>query len=745
MDARKACLRIRSLGEFPRSCKPFLRGALWLAGAFAAAFLIYPDGLLYPDRPSDLLPLAGSFSSQGKPLLYGLPLQTTMMPLMGVMSLAAGNADWAGAQFLWCALAFLLCLSGYGLGCLLAGRAAGTAAAAALFAGQNYPGVFFDVEQRLYCLFLLVTANALALACRSRRLGRVLEACAVGLSFLARSALCWFPAVLAAVELLRPGAGGVRRGLAPAALALAVPFLFLLPWLRFNSAAGQKPALFDGRGDWNMVTGAMGLVSTFEGDYRKLAGLERGESALLWSAKRIISHPGAYTEGVIKRTGFIFSKHPLLFASWLVLAALLWRRPAFARVNLLILYFLALHLAFSTEERYFAPLLPLMAAVSAAALFALGERGGEARTEGMAVSAAGAAPVVLAGALCMLLLLRYRVPAAGYGKEDYMKALARSPGDAWLLQEYGRSRLLRGDYKGAYDSLGKAAVLLPDHAAVKIDLAAAALLRNRRHGRPSAGADLIEKLPADLYVASPGIDHILRAFYELDAGFPGKAAESARLARLARRKYIHFKLRSDEAGRLDRAREEDTSLQESALPALLDYFPAELREKLGPAFLKLYYSGKKAGAAPPPATVAAPASGDGAPRAGGLSKTLSDEAVNRMLKNDLARARPLLVEAVSADRDNFEARMNLCFLAAKTGDVELGEEHCGEAVFLSLKPPKHSLVRPDGLSAAYCSRGFFYLRAGDKGRACRDLEMALESAPPGWPAPGELKAACAKQ
>jgi len=750
MDPKKIYERISGVGEFPRAWHPACRAALWLAGAFTGAFLIYPDGLLYPGRAADLLPIAERFFSEGKPLLYGLPSRTTLMPLMGVMSLVIGNADWAGAQFLWCALAFFICLSGYGLGCLLAGRAAGAAAAIALFAGQSYSTVLFDMEQRFYCLFLLIVANALAMAPRlSPRPGRILEGCAVGLSFLARSALCWFPAILALAELLRPGGGRVRRRLLPAVLALTIPFLFLLPWIKFNFTAQDKFVLFDGRGDWNLVTGAMGIVSTFEGDYRRLAGMDREENAALWSAKRISSRPGAYALGVIKRAGFIFSKHPLIFVSWLFFAALLWRRPAFRRVNLLVLYFLSLHLAFSTEERYFAPILPIMAALAAAALFALGGESASAKPEGSLIAAAGAAPVVLAGIFCMLLLLRYPGPAAVNGNEVYKRALARAPGDAWLLLEYGRSRLLRGDYEGAYGSIGRAVILLPDHAPGKIDLAAAAMLKNRRFGRPSAGADLIEKLPADLPAGGPGISYVLRAFYELDAGLYGQAAESARLARQARSDYIHFKLKSDDAGRLDRARAEETSLQEAALPALLDYFPPELQEKLGSAFLELYF--KDGGKTPGPGlsrgpAAPGPASGKGAPRAGGASKKLSDEAVERILKGELAGAGPLLAEAVKADGDNFEARMNLCYLAAKTGDAPLGEENCGEAVFLSIKPPKHSIVSTDRLPSAYYSRGVFYLKTGDKVKACLDLHRAVEAAP-SWrpPARKELEAACAKR
>jgi len=139
-------------------------------------------------------------------------------------------------------------------------------------------------------------------------------------------------------------------------------------------------------------------------------------------------------------------------------------------------------------------------------------------------------------------------------------------------------------------------------------------------------------------------------------------------------------------------------------------------------------------------------SGQGAPRAGGLSKKLSDEAVERILKGDLAGAGSLLVEAVNADGDNFEARMNLCFLAAKTGDAPPGAENCGEAVFLSVKPPKHSIASKDRLPPAYYSRGAFYFKIGDKAKACLDMRRAMEAASSGRPpARKRLQAACVER
>ncbi|MEI7529973.1 MAG: tetratricopeptide repeat protein [Elusimicrobiota bacterium] len=120
-------------------------------------------------------------------------------------------------------------------------------------------------------------------------------------------------------------------------------------------------------------------------------------------------------------------------------------------------------------------------------------------------------------------------------------------------------------------------------------------------------------------------------------------------------------------------------------------------------------------------------------RDGGLSKKLSDEGVELITKNDLAGAQALLTRAVAEDGENFEARMDLCYLAIKTGDVQLGEEQCGEAVFLAVAPPKHAVISKDRLSSAFYSRGLFYLTTGNKTAACGDLRRAASEAPPGWP------------
>jgi len=121
------------------------------------------------------------------------------------------------------------------------------------------------------------------------------------------------------------------------------------------------------------------------------------------------------------------------------------------------------------------------------------------------------------------------------------------------------------------------------------------------------------------------------------------------------------------------------------------------------------------------------------------SKKLSDDAAEELKKGGFGRAKALLLESVADDRDNFEARMDLCFLAWKNGDGPLGEEHCGEAVHLSSFPEKHALLLKDSRAAALYSRGLFYFRIKKRKEGCEDLGKALELAAAQWPSLPEAR------
>ncbi|HCC46667.1 MAG TPA: hypothetical protein DEQ38_00890 [Elusimicrobia bacterium] len=123
------------------------------------------------------------------------------------------------------------------------------------------------------------------------------------------------------------------------------------------------------------------------------------------------------------------------------------------------------------------------------------------------------------------------------------------------------------------------------------------------------------------------------------------------------------------------------------------------------------------------------------------SKEISDAAVEALRAGDRPRARNLLLAAVEKSPENFEARMNLCFLAAAESDAALGEEHCGEAVYLSAFPGRHALLLGDSRPSALLLRGSFYLKVKNVAEACRDFREAGAAAPEGWPRLAEVRSA----
>ena len=114
------------------------------------------------------------------------------------------------------------------------------------------------------------------------------------------------------------------------------------------------------------------------------------------------------------------------------------------------------------------------------------------------------------------------------------------------------------------------------------------------------------------------------------------------------------------------------------------------------------------------------------------SEKLSDAAVAEITKGGFGSAGKLLLKAVDKDGDNFEARMNLCFLAARIADVRLGEDHCGEAVYLAVFPPRHSLMPKDGAASALYSRGLFYIAVKNQAEGCRNILKAVQLASKQW-------------
>jgi tetratricopeptide (TPR) repeat protein len=218
--------------------------------------------------------------------------------------------------------------------------------------------------------------------------------------------------------------------------------------------------------------------------------------------------------------------------------------------------------------------------------------------------------------------------------------------------------------------------------------------------------------------------------------------------------------------RLDRARLERLLADEDALgtEVLASPWNTSLKKDLAtwrPTLLRgtaemLRRAGKEKEAAKAEAGLAAaeknpdrPGAAESAPpkrpfRAGEpQGKRLTDKAVTKILKGELAAARELLKRAAEADPDSLETRLTACSLAARLRDAAFGEAQCGEAIYLASFPPYHARPVPDGQAAAFFSRAVMRLETGGR-ESCADLTQALKKASAAWPQAAEAKTLAAR-
>lgn len=411
--------------------------------------------------------------AQAEHLLHGLPAARLSgnMPMQDVSTgLLFGHAPpglrgWAPA-LLWTGTLALV----FTLGCLLHSPLCG--GLAALLAASIIS--FGVTDMSCYAFTVLLAANVLAWSARAPGAWRgAAVGLALGLTLLQRSPLFLLPIVLAGQLWVE------RRGrdepVRPAELAwiCLLPLLLLLPWLRLNWFVEGRCLLFErGRADFNIITGALGAVSTQEGDVRSLVVLA-GQTPLGWAAGAILGHPLSFLWACVRRLWFVLGLHPVLFLLASLSAWLGRGRPAVRTSALLAGYYAAIHCLMPVRPVYFEALWPVLAALAAWPAAAVLGRPSELGIGlcSRAVALAGA----LAGALglyTVFVVLAYPGRAADAGR--LRKLLAAHPSWACLQSEQGRVRLEQAESNAAIEPL-RAAQRLDPGPSRELDLAWASL------------------------------------------------------------------------------------------------------------------------------------------------------------------------------------------------------------------------------------------------------------------------------
>lgn len=426
-----------------------------------------------------------TYAPFGEVLIHGLRAEpgdvSYRMPLATIYSARLQYHAGIPPRALRAAHQVLLVILVFALGCLL--HPYGGLFSAAVVLVLMREGRFDLYPESGYRLLFLMTACLLAWRARAPSLGRtILFALAVGTTLLYRTPLAFFPPVLALVEwaVRRREPRGDRRS--QLAVLCVVPYLLLLPWVAMNRSVHGRLILFEkDAATANIVTGALGLVRSVEGDLATLVDepvdLSRSSAVVGWAARQIIRHPLRYASAYARRAAFAASRYPVLIVLAFLAVYHFRKRREFQQLGLLGGYFLAIHCLMSVEDAYFEPLEPLFAVLAGALVFGFREQAPppadavEYRSSALAVN--GMLALVLAFALYASRLVGAfalrEVP--GDAARDLDRAVSESPGDSWLLLKRGRARLARGEVAGAVEDLQGAAAVEPDDPAIGLQLA----------------------------------------------------------------------------------------------------------------------------------------------------------------------------------------------------------------------------------------------------------------------------------
>lgn len=459
---------------------------------------------------------------RGEALLHGIPRPGTAraMPAYSVPNAAlCGHLPRRAAVGVRFAVLLASAGAAFALGAYLFSPLSG-AAAALLFIVASPASE--SGERWLYVLAVLVAAWMLVRRAREPSPFRTAAlGASLGAGLLMMSVLFMFPFLLTAWEWAR---GRARRR--EAAVLIALPFLFLVPWIVMNWRLSGRLVVFeDGRADANVITGALGYVSTIGmGDPRELMGAAAGKNIYAWAAGELLSRPLDYLGAVARRAHAASSLNPLLL---LLSAGSLWLsrgREEVRQLALLAGYLFSIHCLMPVQPNYFAPAWPLFAVLASGLLLPWSRPSSPRLTRACATGIHSALAALLLG-MVPVLGLAWAYPSRSAAIGALERELARHPEDPWLWDERGMAALLDGRPDEARADLARALGLGPSRDR---ELAHAWALAAA--GGPPA-AILRAPGPAKISSLSGLRESVVRAAYLAGAGRRDEAAAALDAAR----------------------------------------------------------------------------------------------------------------------------------------------------------------------------------------------------------------------
>ncbi len=552
--------KIRSLGGKPDfAVLLFWSSAALAAGLAALQFVRCPETLV-----QSLVP----YSDRGEMMVHavrGLGLGYSM-PLMSLLAAARQHLGFDPALPAQLA-GLLICLASYAIGARGGGPGRGVLFALAPLLVNLRHGTR-ELEQVIYSLALLSFLN-LELLRQSGRglLASAASGAAAGITLLIRSPLFIFPPLAALYGYFSAKAGS-RKLLLGSLLFLICAYAPLAPWARLNhSLSGRFSLLEEERPASNIITGAMGMVYTIEGDARALAGLSRAESVYPWAVKTVLASPGKYASAVLRRLWQVFLMFPFLFL--LAGLGLFFSRAAETRfLAFFCAYFISVHCLLSIEERYFQPLWYALALIPAAGAWELLKKYGLAAEKPCRDRLTPPLFLLTAGLAVYALGFVWRYPAASRpGLIAILPELKDHPAEPWLLVKKAETLLSFDLTEQGLDAFSEACAA---GGGTRPCYITAALRSNQPPAPPREAAWDWNLL-------------LVKTLRELELGRDAAAGETFKTAHalwLARSNMIKGAPQAQDGPRLRRIIETNKSFWDGNIYSALSYFAPEARARV---------------------------------------------------------------------------------------------------------------------------------------------------------------------
>jgi len=304
-------------------------------------------------------------------------------------------------------------------------------------------------------VFTLLTGLIAVFLLYYRASGKKRDAAALGIligcSLLCRSTFFLFPFFLFAYFLFQREQ--LKLDWRTSLLIVALPCLMLAPWWLMKWELFHKFTLFEAfRAKANIITGLLGFVNTINGGYQEalsIAHLDASADLWAWGLGQLRHNFTGIAGAVILRLWKTLAFAPLL--SILALGSLFAARldGKLRALLALLLYFIGIHALMPVEDRYFIPLIPILALLIArGAVLRCGFAGPEPGNAGGGYSRLS--NYLLAGLLAcgpLLLYAHLRSYSANLRSPDRDAVLrletAAYPDDTWLLEQTNERNLRR--------------------------------------------------------------------------------------------------------------------------------------------------------------------------------------------------------------------------------------------------------------------------------------------------------------